>query len=214
MDNEIYIFKTITMGDANSGKTVLSQRICKQNEDLNYSPTIGIEFNSVHLQYNDKKIKLQVWDTAGQECFAPIVRSYYKNILGIFFVIDLTSQRSINNIDFWLDEYNANRSENCETIIIALGNKRDDKQNRIISYEKIKNIFDKKNIDYFEISAKNNENIVESLDFFLKRVFSTIDINNHKGIHFRNLEKCMITVKQRDSCAYLCEDQKNCCVIN
>ncbi len=213
MDNEIYIFKTITMGDANSGKTLLCQRLCKQREDLHYSATIGIEFNSINFKYNDKYIKLQLWDTAGQECFAPVVRSYYKNILGIFFVIDLTSQRSINNIDFWLEEFNNHRSQNCETIIIALGNKID-RKDRIISYEKIKSIFDKKNIDYFEISAKNNENLVESRDFFLNKVFKTIDINNHKGIHFRNLEKNMITIKNRDSCAYLCEDQQSCCVIN
>jgi len=213
MDNEIYIFKTITMGDANSGKTLLCQRLCKQREDLHYSATIGIEFNSINFKYNDKYIKLQLWDTAGQECFAPVVRSYYKNILGIFFVIDLTSQRSINNIDFWLEEFNNHRSQNCETIIIALGNKID-RKDRIISYEKIKSIFDKKNIDYFEISAKNNENVVESRDFFLNKVFKTIDINNHKGIHFRNLEKNMITIKNRDSCAYLCEDQQSCCVIN
>tara|TARA_Y100000389_G_scaffold172951_1_gene181787 strand:+ start:1582 stop:2223 length:642 start_codon:yes stop_codon:yes gene_type:complete len=213
MDNEIYIFKTITMGDANSGKTLLCQRLCKQREDLHYSATIGIEFNSINFKYNDKYIKLQLWDTAGQECFAPVVRSYYKNILGIFFVIDLTSQRSINNIDFWLEEFNNHRSQNCETIIIALGNKID-RKDRIISYEKIKSIFDKKNIDYFEISAKNNENVMESRDFFLNKVFKTIDINNHKGIHFRNLEKDMISVKHRDSCAYLCEDQQSCCVIN
>ena len=214
MDNEIYIFKVITMGDANTGKTLLCQRLCNQREDLSYAPTIGIEFSSVNLKYNDKNIKLQLWDTAGQECFAPIVRSYYKNILGIFFVIDVTSRLSVNNIDFWLKEYKSHRTPNSKTVIIALGNKIDKKE-RIISYEKISHIFKQKGIDYFEISAKENKNIKSSLNFFLNKVFETIDINNHPGIHYRNLEQIMkVNVKNRDSCSYLCDEQPNCCSIS
>jgi len=217
MDNEKYIFKIITMGDANSGKTMLCNRICKKNEENGYHPTIGIEFNSIDMVYNDKNIKLQMWDTAGQECFAPIVRNYYKKILGIFFVIDLTSDLSIKNIDYWLNEFEENRVRDCETIIIAFGNKIDC-ENRVISYEKISGIFEKKGIDYFEISAKNNENVQSSLLFFLDKVFTTFDINDHPGIYLRNLMND-INVKSnkkysRNSCSYLVDDQKPCCNIS
>ena len=101
MNEDKYIFKIITMGDANSGKTLLCSRMCKTVPERGYMPTIGVEFSSVELTYQDKCIKMQLWDTAGQECFAPIVRNYYKKIAGIFFVIDLTSERSIKNIDYW-----------------------------------------------------------------------------------------------------------------
>tara|TARA_X000000368_G_C23015450_1_gene705499 strand:- start:570 stop:1208 length:639 start_codon:yes stop_codon:yes gene_type:complete len=212
MDNDKYIFKIITMGDANSGKTFLVNRICNTREDLTYMPTVGIEFNSINMEHNGKNIKLQLWDTAGQECFAPIVRNYYKNIVGIFFVIDLTSNNSIKNIDFWLNEFYSYRAEDCETIIIALGNKIDC-NDRIISYDEISQIFKNKNIDYFEISAKKNENIKESVDFFLNKVMNTFDIDNHKGIYLRNLSNKMI-VKNRESCSYLCNDEQNCCFIS
>ena len=150
MDNDKYIFKIITMGDANSGKTFLVNRICNKREDLHYMPTIGIEFNSVNMKHNDKNIKLQLWDTAGQECFAPIVRNYYKNIVGIFFVIDLTSNNSIKNIDFWFNEFYSYRAQDCETIIIALGNKTD-RNDRVISYEKISQIFNLKNLNLVHV---------------------------------------------------------------
>jgi len=212
MDNDKYIFKIITMGDANSGKTFLVNRICNTREDLTYMPTVGIEFNSINMEYDGKNIKLQLWDTAGQECFAPIVRNYYKNIVGIFFVIDLTSNNSIKNIDFWLNEFYSYRAEDCETIIIALGNKIDC-NDRIISYDEISQIFKNKNIDYFEISAKKNKNINKFVDFFLNKVMNTFDIDNHKGIYLRNLSNKMI-VKNRESCSYLCNDEQNCCSIS
>jgi small GTP-binding protein len=211
MNYDKYIFKIITMGDANAGKTFLCNRICNEREDLNYMPTIGIEFNSVDMVFNDENIKLQLWDTAGQECFAPIVRNYYKNIVGIFFVIDLTSNKSIGRIDFWLNEYNTHRAQDCESIIIAFGNKTD--KDRVISYEEISKIFKNKNIDYFEISAKKNENIKESVDFFLNKVMNTFDINNHKGIFLRNLSK-ELSIKKRDSCSYLYNEDPSCCSIS
>jgi len=213
MNEEPLIFKIITMGNANSGKTLLCNRICNKREDLNYMPTIGIEFNSINMEFNDRNIKLQLWDTAGQECYAPIVRNYYKNILGLFFVIDLTSEESVKSIDFWLNEYNSYRAQNCESIIIAFGNKIDCKE-RVISYDEISKIFKEKKIDYFEISAKNNENISESIDFFLNKVFNNVDFDNHKGIYKRNYNKNNILIKKRDTCSYLYEENTSCCYIS
>jgi len=212
MNDEHLIFKIITIGNANSGKTLLSNRICNKREDLNYMPTIGIEFNSINMVFNDRNIKLQLWDTAGQECYAPIVRNYYKNIVGLFLVVDLTSEDSVNCIDFWLNEYESHRAQDCETIIIAFGNKID-RIDRIISYDEISKIFKEKNIDYFEISAKNNENISKPIEFFLNKVMNTFDIDNHKGIYIRNFSKD-ISIKNRDTCSYLYDENPSCCFIS
>ena len=212
MNDEKYILKIITMGDANSGKTLLCNRICNSRIDRGYMPTIGIEFCSTDLVINDLNIKLQLWDTAGQECFAPIVRSYYKNIVGIFFMIDLTSQKSIKNIDFWLDEFETNRMHDCKTIILALGNKIDCDE-RLISYEDISEIFKNKNIDYMEISAKNKNNVEESKLFLINKILNTFDIDNHPGIRTRDLSKSLI-IKKRDSCSYLYDENPNCCLIS
>ena len=210
-ENSKFIFKIITMGCANSGKTMLCNRICKGYEENGYNPTIGIEFFSKETSYQDKNILLQLWDTAGQECFAPIVKNYYKNIVGVFFVIDLTSDYSVKKINFWLNEFERNRNPNCETIIIAIGNKIDCKE-RVISFKDISEIFKKKNIEYREISAKNNENIEETVDFFLEKCFNEINIESHPGIHFRNRErKIVFNDKRRDSCSYA---EVNCCSIS
>jgi small GTP-binding protein len=188
---ERYIFKIITMGDANSGKTALCCKICETYEDLGYMPTIGIEFNRINMEVNDTKITLQLWDTAGQECFAPIIRNYYKNIVGIFFVIDLTCEKSVENIDYWLNEFDKNRIPTCETVIIALGNKID-LENRVISYDEISQIFKEKNIDYFEISAKKNTNVEEFKMFFINKIMDKFDLDNHPGIYQKNNNKLIV----------------------
>jgi small GTP-binding protein len=206
---ERFIFKIITMGDANVGKTALCCRICETHEDLGYMPTIGIEFNRINMDYNDTKITLQLWDTAGQECFAPIIRNYYKNIVGIFFVIDITCQKSIDKIDYWLEEFDKYRIQTCETIIIAIGNKID-LNDRVISYDKISQIFKKKNIDYFEVSAKNNINVTAAKMFLIDQIFDKFDLNDHPGIYQKNNNK--LIVKSRDTCSYVKND--SCCCIS
>ena len=149
-----------------------------------------------------------MWDTAGQECFAPIIRNYYKNIVGLFFVIDLTCEKSIESIDYWLEEFDKNRIQTCETVIIAIGNKLD--LERVISYDKISQIFKKKNIDYFEVSAKNDINVTETKMFLIKKIFDKFDLNNHPGIYQKNNNK--LIVKSRDTCSYIQND--SCCNIS
>ena len=155
---------------------------------------------------------MQLWDTAGQECFAPILRNYYKKIAGIFFVIDLTSEKSIKNISYWLNEYEKHKYEDCESIILALGNKIDCKK-RVISYKDISNIFKKKNIDYFEISAKKSENIELIKYFMIDKILDNFDIDNHPGIiHRKNPNE--INIKDRTSCSYINKEQTTCCNIS
>jgi small GTP-binding protein len=65
-------------------------------------PTIGIDFKIRTITVNDKTIKLQIWDTAGQERFNNITESYYRTAKGVFFVYDITSGKSFDNIARWL----------------------------------------------------------------------------------------------------------------
>lgn len=66
--------------------------------------TIGVEFGSKTIDVNDKRIKLQIWDTAGQESFRSITRSFYRNASGIILMYDITSINTFVNCNEWLDE--------------------------------------------------------------------------------------------------------------
>ncbi len=214
--DEQYILKIITLGDANVGKTLISNRICGMHDDLTYMPTIGVEFNSTTMTYKDIFFKLQLWDTAGQECFAPIVRNYYKYIVGIFLVIDLTSQDSINSVEFWLNEYEKHRIKSCPTSIIAIGNKIDAK-NRIKSYNEISAFFKKKRIPYIETSAKENKNVKKAVELLLDDILNKYDLDDHPGIHKRSEQHKRfggsnnIVVKNREYCN---DNHNHCCIIH
>lgn len=89
--------------------------------------TVGVEFGAKMLEIDKKKIKVQIWDTAGQEAFKSITRQYYKSAAGAILVYDITRKESFDNIKDWIRECTTHGSQ--ELRIILVGNKCDlDKQ--------------------------------------------------------------------------------------
>ena len=91
------------MGNTGVGKSCLLLRYTKNEFTSTHYATIGMEFFSKRIILNDVLIKLQIWDTAGQESFKSITRSYYKGSIGILLVYDITRRDSFDNINKWLD---------------------------------------------------------------------------------------------------------------
>jgi small GTP-binding protein len=85
-----YLLKVIMIGDAGVGKSCLVAQFIHGRVDLNQESTIGIEFASKSIIVSSKVLKLQIWDTAGQENFRSLTRSYYRNVIGALLVYDVT----------------------------------------------------------------------------------------------------------------------------
>ena len=181
-----YCFKIILVGEANSGKTTLVNLFCDNSYRDYYDPTIGVEFMSTMINESEKNIKLQFWDTAGQQIFAPIIKQYYKNIAGMFYVIDLTNRTSIRKIDYWLNEYRRNKSENSPAYIVVIGNKCESNK-RVISEKEITEIFKDKNIFYIETSALDNINVDKAKKTMINGIINNLDLNSHLGIVNKNI---------------------------
>ena len=127
-----FLFKYILIGDANVGKSCLMTQFIEHEFKAFIDPTIGVEFGSKIVQINNKDIKLQIWDTAGQENFRSITRAYFRGAIGGLLVFDLTCRQSFENASQWLSEAKGNSSDNVEFILV--GNKKD-LDSREISYE-------------------------------------------------------------------------------
>jgi len=95
-----YCFKIIIIGDYRVGKTSL---LCKYTgrEYRAPSSTNSVDFRVKTLQRNERRIKLQIWDIAGQERFRTAVASYYRGALGVILVYDVTNRESFQNIGYW-----------------------------------------------------------------------------------------------------------------
>ena len=150
-------FSVILVGDSGVGKTSILKRFINGEFTEKMQCTIDIEFKTKNLKI-DKNLyaNLKIFDTAGQEKYRALTKSYFRNADGVILVFDLTDENSFNRINKWINDINEN-SENVE--IILVGNKAD-LNDRQISKTKAENLANEKNYKYIETSAKDGTNIL------------------------------------------------------
>lgn len=118
-------YKIVFLGDQNVGKTTLiSQFVYKEAEET-YQPTVGIDFLTKQIEVDDKVVKLQLWDTAGQEKFHSIISSYSRDSFMAIIVFDVTNQQSISKINYWAQNLVRINDTKGEINILLVGNKID-----------------------------------------------------------------------------------------
>jgi Ras-related protein Rab-6A len=139
----------------------------KFNND--YEASIGVDFFSKTIKYKGKIIKLQIWDSAGQEKFRSLIPNYIRGSSLVFVVYDISNKNSFNNVNSWVNFVNNIENSN----IVIVGNKIDLENKREVTYEEGKKYCEENNFDFFEVSAKNDINLnnmlfnsVASLPFF------------------------------------------------
>jgi Ras-related protein Rab-2A len=105
------------------GKSTLLQRFTDNTYNDFHEPTVGIEFVIRTIEINGQRIRLQIWDTAGQEEFVSLARSYYRASAGVLLVYDITKKKTFVEVKKWLDEARFNGHSKMSYILI--GNKCD-----------------------------------------------------------------------------------------
>ncbi len=150
-------FKIIVVGDSGVGKSCLTMKGTKNHFEECYSPTVGFEFFTFNIKIDDKYIKLQIWDTCGQEAYKSLITSFYRNASLAILVYSIDNQNSFNNIEVWLNEIKS--QSNPETKIFLIGNKIDLENERKISTETAQQFSNEHAFNYFdETSAKTGAN--------------------------------------------------------
>ena len=134
--------------------------------------TIGVEFGGKNIQVKEKTIKIQIWDTAGQEAFQAITRTYYKGAIGALLVYDITRKETFDHIIKWYNEVILNGSKDICCILI--GNKKDLEDQRQVKYEDGKRLAEEHNILFLETSAKTAENVQECFTVSAERILDQI----------------------------------------
>ena len=153
-------FKMIVIGDAGVGKSCLSGRAIKGKFDTEYSSTVGFEFLTFNTQIDNKIIKLQIWDTCGQEVYRSLITNFYRNASLAMMVYAINSRESFIHINQWLKEIKIQSHPDVK--IILIGNKIDLEDERQVSTEEGKKFKEENQILYFEeTSAKTGINAKE-----------------------------------------------------
>lgn len=135
-------------------------RLTENDFKEEYEVTVGVEFGAFLLQIDDKIIKLQIWDTAGQESFKSLNKIFYRGSHWVFLVYDITREESFDNIEDWLKEVKMNTGNDWMTYLV--GNQLDKEEDRDVSKEKASTYAKGAGMKHvWETSAKTGENVEE-----------------------------------------------------
>ena len=154
-----YLFKIIIVGDGAVGKTAIAVRFSEGLFRDDYKMTIGVDFSiqslDVPINGEIRRVKFQIWDTGGQERFSYTRPLYYKGAAGGLVVFDLTDRRSFENLRRWFAEI----TNSCISIPLILVANKADLPDRAVTRAEAEGIAKKRNIAYFESSAKSGQSI-------------------------------------------------------
>ena len=152
-----YLFKYIIIGDTGVGKSCMLLQFTDKRFQPVHDLTIGVEFGARLVNIDHNQIKLQIWDTAGQESFRSITRSYYRDVAGALLVYDITRRESFNHLTRWLEE--ARQNGNPNMTIMLIGNKCDLEHRRAVSTKEGELFAQENGLIFLETSAKTAANV-------------------------------------------------------
>ena len=174
-----FSFKMIVIGDAGVGKSCLTNRASKDKFLSDYSPTVGFEFLTFTTSIENKIIKLQIWDTCGQEVYRSLISNFYRNASLAMMVYSIDNRESFLHINQWLKEIRIQSHPDVK--IILVGNKSDLENERAVTYDEAKKFKEENQILYFEeTSAKTGFKAKEAFEEAARILY-----NEHKNYKLR-----------------------------
>jgi small GTP-binding protein len=149
--------KFIILGSSGVGKTAILKRRVEDRFVDDPQSTIGVEFDSTIITIDDRKVRRQIWDTAGQGRFRAISKAYYRNALGVVLVFDITDRKSFDELSTWLTDIRSLCDPN--SIVQLNGNKADLAAERNVTLSEAEEFASRQHMQYLETSAKAGENV-------------------------------------------------------
>ena len=214
-------FKLVVIGDSGVGKSSLTKRATTDTFDIYYSPTIGFEYYTFKIRIKDTDVRLQIWDTCGQENYRSLISSFYRNSSIAILVYAIDNKNSFKNLEVWMNDLKMN--SNPDVKIFLIGNKSDLENRREVSYSEAEKFSKEHGMNFFlEASAKtgiNAEKIFVEASKVLLDEYSIIKNKIGKGNYNDNTsdkitsgqDKIGLKVEDSDPIIYEKERKKKCC---
>ena len=150
-------FKLIVIGDSGVGKSCLTTKAVKNSFEDYYQATVGFEFLTFNMKINDLVIKMQIWDTCGQEIYKSLISNFYRNSSLAIILYSIDNKESFEHAENWLTDLKS--QANPDVRIFIVGNKSDLEDERKVSKEEGLKFKNDQGLDLFmETSAKTGYN--------------------------------------------------------
>jgi len=170
-------YNVILLGSSGVGKTSIFTRLSKDIFTEHYSSTIGVDIITYYIKYKSKKYELIIQDTAGQEHYKSLTKSFFRQKDGVLFIYDITNQSSFNDLESWFDLY---KKENGNNVGLLIGNKCDDE--RKVNEEEAKKFAFEHGLKYIETSAKLDKNIKKAIAILLEKIIRSKETQKEEEI--------------------------------
>jgi small GTP-binding protein len=151
------LLKILVIGESAVGKSCLLLRYTDNKFQESFMTTIGVDFKTKFIEIEKVKVKLQIWDTAGQEKFRSITKAYYRGAHGILVVFDVSRRDTFDQTRMWIDSIRDSSADSNPIDVILVGNKCD--LERVVTTEEGNELAKSYQIPYFETSAKDAINV-------------------------------------------------------
>ncbi|KAJ5078738.1 rab2a member ras oncogene family [Anaeramoeba ignava] len=169
-----FCFKIVIVGDPHCGKTCILMRYTEDKFSDEYEVTLGFGMGTKRIEMNNFQIKLEIWDTAGQDTFKALTKSYFRGASGAFVVYDITRKETFESTKIWLSDL---ENESPGIPIILIGNKSDLAHRRQVSVKEAEEFATEKKILFTETSAKESTGINDAFNILTKKIL----IKTQKG---------------------------------
>ena len=228
--NTSIVLKILLLGNGTVGKTSLINRYLKNVYNPVYLTTIGIDQSIKFLSVNNKHIKLSIWDTAGQEQFRTIAKSFYNKTDAVILCFDLTEKESLDSISYWIEQL-CNKIELNKIGLVLVGTKLDlaDLEKVEGISEEVKKYVDKYNIKYYKTSSLSGVNVKEVFNYLIKltlnikklkefendkkdengdTIFDIIELDNEES---KKINEKSLMLKNNSKLKSNIKNKRNCC---
>jgi small GTP-binding protein len=169
-----YQYKILILGDATVGKTSILVRYIDNKFEKDSLATLGVDVKYKYVTLDNKKIRMNIWDTEGKDRFRNIAKNYFKGANAVIFVFDVNNKNTLDKIKFWIDNVKENSSEDLIEVIV--GNKIDIEGKHEVTKEEMESLGEKTGMETFETSAKTGEGINEVFTYLVNQLIQNSNI--------------------------------------
>jgi small GTP-binding protein len=195
------LIKLSIIGDSSVGKSNFLFKFVEGQFSPLHVATIGFDYKSriITLPNFKKKVKLQIWDTAGQEKYMSVNKNLFQRVQGVILMYDITSRETFERLNIWL---NIIKQMTNDIPIVLVGNKLDLEDNeddgRIIEYGEGEDFAKENDFDFFEVSAKNGTNVEKAFISIAEKILKIMQ--DERSISIVKLESDVKKLKQKKKC--------------
>ena len=189
------MIRILTLGNISVGKTSIILRYFKEDHKM----TIGIDMQTINVEYYNHIAQLIFWDSAGQERFQSMTKNYYKNSDVLLLIFDVMDNKSFSQLETWLNGIIENKVQHALVYLIA--NKIDYGSRRLISTHQGEMLAERYNIPYYEVSALSGYNIDKLFEDIVseivkKKYVLSCDTNSIR----LSVSTCVSKKKKKEDC--------------